>query len=318
MKKITKFFAVLLTAVMCFSGCSSDDNESQDAAVVVKTKDKALLLVTFGSTWDEPQKTYDGMLDTFKKEFPDADVYLSFTSTTCITRWGAKTGEYYATPDLWLNAIGKAGYKDVMVQSLHVIPGEEYTLLRDYYVKKFKKAYTSIPVVLGEPLLVSDEDIKEVGDALYTAFKPQLEKGEAVAFMGHGNPESSYSNANMSYQKIKTYMQTKCDKKMFVGTVDCEDMLIGAVITDLKNTVASNTTINLTPLMSIAGDHANNDMAGDYDKAEKAEDQSWKVQLNAAGYKVENSNCILKGLGDYPAVVNVWIRHLNEAIAAQE
>ncbi len=318
MKNLIKFLAVLLTAAICFSGCSSDDDTPQDAAKVVKTKDKALLLVTFGSTWEEPQETYDGMIATFKKEFPDADVYLSFTSTTCITRWGAKTGEYYATPDLWLNAIGKAGYKDVMVQSLHVIPGEEFTLLRDYYVKNFKKAYTTIPVVLGEPLLVSDEDVKEVGDALYSTFKTKLDNGEAVAFMGHGNPESSYSNANLSYQKIRTYMQTKCDKKMFVGTVDCEDMLIDAVISDLKSTVATNTVVNLTPLMSIAGDHANNDMAGDYDKAEAAEDQSWKVQLNASGFKVEDSNCILKGLGDYPAIVNVWVRHLNEAVAAAE
>jgi sirohydrochlorin cobaltochelatase len=131
--------------------------------------------------------------------------------------------------------------------------------------------------------------------------------------MGHGNPESSYSQANLSYRKIKEYMQT-LDSKIFVGTVDCDDMLIDNVIEELANTLPAQTTINLHPLMSIAGDHANNDMAGELDPAEPADAQSWKVRLSEAGYNVEDNNCILKGLGDYPEIVNVWVRHLNEAI----
>jgi sirohydrochlorin cobaltochelatase len=314
MKTVSKFFAALFMAALLLPACSDDNNpDNKEVVKINKTKSEALLLVTFGSTWEEPQKTYDGMIAIFQREFPNADVYLSFTSTTCITRWGAKTGEYYATPDLWLDAIGKSGYEKVRIQSLHVIPGEEFTILRDYYVKRFEKSYDNIPVVLGNPLLVSDEDIEEVGDALYKNFKSRLDNGEAFAFMGHGNPESSYSQANLSYRKIEEYMQT-LDPKIFVGTVDCEDMLIDYVLEELTNSLPAQTTVTLHPLMSIAGDQANNDMAGELDTTEPADAQSWKVCLNAAGYTVGDNNCILSGLGDYPAIVNVWVRHLKEAI----
>ena len=321
MKKSLKLLAALFILSLLFVGCDNEDDpivDNGDKAVKIEKKnDKALLLCTFGSTFEAPHQTYKGMVAKFKKEFPGMDVYLSFTSTTCITRWGAKTKEYYTTPDHWLKAIGKAGYKKVMVQSLHVIPGEEYLMLRDYYVKKFKKEHEDISVVVGDPLLVSDRDIKEVAEVLYNAFKPRLDKGEAVAFLGHGNPENSYSSANMSYHRIKDYMQQNLDKKMFVGTVDCEDMLLDYVMDDMSKVIKEGTTVNLTPLMSIAGDHANNDMAGDYDKDESDEDQSWKVQLKKAGYQIEDENCVLKGLGDYPEIVNIWVRHLKEAMSAE-
>jgi len=315
MKTFIHFFSMLLVAVVLFSACSSDDNDDNETVTPInKTKETALLLATFGSTWEDPHETYKAMEEIFKQEFPNTDIYLSFTSTTCITRWGAKTGEYYATPDLWLEAIGKAGYKNVLIQSLHIIPGEEYAILRDYYVKNFNKAYPHIPTVLGEPLLVSDEDTEEVGNVLYNAFKAKLDRGEALALIGHGNPEVSYSHANQSYRNILTYLQER-DPKIFVGTVDCEDMLIDFVLDDMKEAnLATGTVVNLAPLMSIAGDHANNDMAGDYDPEEADEDQSWKVILKNEGYKVEDENCSMKGLGDYPAIVNVWVRHLREAI----
>jgi sirohydrochlorin cobaltochelatase len=318
MKNLFKWMSAFILAAILFPACSDDSGDNNATVTPInKTKDTALLLTTFGSTWDDPHQTYKEMEKIFKNAFPNTDVYLSFTSTTCITRWGAETGEYYATPDLWLEAIGNAGYKNVYVQSLHVIPGEEFIMVRDYYVKNFKKKYENIPVVVGGPLLVSEKDIEEVGDVLYNTFKANLDKGEAIAFLGHGNPETSYSYANRSYQNMRTYLQNK-NPKFFVGTVDCEDMLIDFVVNDMATVLAPGTTINLSPLMSIAGDHANNDMAGDYDPAESDEDQSWKVILTKQGYKVEKSNCILKGLGDYPAIVNVWVRHLNEAISNAE
>lgn len=324
MMKYLKLSVYLLMLSVLFIACDTDDNEPTEENLktrmskfvkIDKKSNEVLLLVTFGSTFDAPHDTYKKMVAQFKKEFPGMDVYLSFTSTTCITRWGAKSNYYYPTPDLWLEAIGKAKYEKVRIQSLHVIPGEEFMLLRDYYVKNFRKDFEDIAVVLGEPLLTSEDDIKEVATILHNNFKQKLAKGEAVAFLGHGNPEPSYSHANMSYRRIREYMQKELDSKMFVATVDCEDMLIDFLVKDMNKTLPKGTVVNLTPLMSIAGDHANNDMAGDYDKEESDEDQSWKVILRKEGYKIEESNCVLKGLGDYPEIVNVWVRHLKEAMA---
>lgn len=312
--KNLSLFLIAFVLTLSFSSCKKDDNNTAKDEIVkiVKQHDNALLLVTFGSTWDEPHQTYKRMLDAYKAEFPEHDVYLSFTSTLCITRWGAKTKEYYATPDKWLEAMANHGYKKIAVQSLHVIPGEEYQLVKNKYIKEFVAKHKDIPVVLGDALLTTDQDIKEVGDALIKEYKTKLDKNEAVAFMGHGNPKPEFinkNNVNASYVKIQDYMHKIYGKTIIVGTVDYEPMLIPEVLKQLKSDVPTGSVVNLVPLMSIAGDHANNDMAGDEDSKEKPEDQSWKVQITKAGYKIDNNNCILKGLGDYPAVLNVWIRH---------
>lgn len=314
MKKLRILFA-LLGLVFFFSACDNDDNPTPEKEIVKinKQHDDALLLVTFGSTWDVPHKTYENMVAAYKAEFPDKDIYLAFTSTICITRWGAKTNEYFATPDKWLQAMAKHNYKNITIQSLHVIPGQEYLLLKNKYVAEFKKAEPEISVSLGDALLTSDQDIQEVGDILIGAFKSRLDKGEVVAFMGHGNPESEYDNANASYVKIQDYMHKKYGKTMLVGTVDYEPMLIAKILEQMKKEVKTGSVVNLTPLMSIAGDHANNDMAGDIDTQAADDEQSWKIQMRKAGYKIEKHNCILKGLGDYPEIVNVWIRHTKEA-----
>jgi len=332
MKKTLNFYVIMVMVsvfgTLGFTSCSNDDDDEpkKDESVVTinKTKDTALLLVTFGSTFEAPHTTYKNMQTQFEEDYASTcDTYFSLTSTTCITRWGAKTGEYLATPDIWLTAIGKAGYKKVLIQSLHVIPGEEYTMLRDYYIKSFEKAYPNVKVILGKPLL-SDRgdyengsfgsDIKEVGDILYNTYKPKLEKGECIAFLGHGNPEDSYSYANISYRAMESYLKS-LNPNIFVATVDCEGMKIEYLKQTIANRkIAQGTIINLTPLMSIAGDHANNDMAGTGDDLDGT---SWREILTASGYSIDlKKNCQLKGLGDYPSIVNIWKRHLTEAIEA--
>ncbi len=318
MKKLGIFLA-LLGLVFFFTACDDDDNNGDpnkpELAKIDKKHDNALLLVTFGSTWEDPHKTYKNMVAKYKEVFPDKDVYLSFTATTCIRRWGAKTGEYFLTPDLWLELLAKHKYKHITVQSMHVIPGEEYQTLKNEYVKLFKERHKDIPVILGDALLTSQKDINEVGDILMKKFKSKLDKGEAVAFMGHGNPKPEYieeNNVNQCYIDIEKYMRAKYSN-IFVGTVDYEPMLIEPTLEKMKSVLKKDAVVNLVPLMSIAGDHANNDMAGDEDANEKPEDQSWKVQMRKAGYKIDENNCILKGLADYPEILDVWIRHTKEA-----
>lgn len=136
MKKFKHLFrAVLfLASNAIFVSCNDDDDDNVTnlaEEVVSKTKsyDTAILVCTFGSTFKESIQTYEAVLKDFKAAFPDADVYLSFTSRSCVNRVEAETGLTRYQPDLWLNALGKNMYKRVAVQSLHIIPGEEYLSL---------------------------------------------------------------------------------------------------------------------------------------------------------------------------------------------
>ncbi len=316
MKKLSIILAIF-SLTFFFSSCEKDKENEKEVVEINKQHDNALLLVTFGSTWDDPHHTYDEMVAAYKAEFPNRDVYLSFTSTICITRWGAKTDEYFATPDIWLDALAKHKYKEIAVQSLHVIPGEEYLLVRDKYVKEFKEKHPEIPVVVGDALLTSERDVQEVGDVLINEFKNKLDEGEALVLMGHGNPKAEFNgdhNVNASYENIQAYMNENYGNSIFVGTVDYEPMLIDKILEKMATNINEGSVVNLFPLMSIAGDHANNDMAGDEDPEVGPEEQSWKIQMRAAGYQVAEENCVLKGLGDYPEIVNVWIRHTHEAL----
>ncbi|WP_282918590.1 sirohydrochlorin cobaltochelatase [Porphyromonas macacae] len=329
MKKLI-YLLLALTVTAFFTACKSDDEpkDSQNELTKIdKKNDTALLLVTFGSTYEAPHATFKAMVSKFKAKYPNTDVYLSFTSTTTITRWGAKTKEYFATPDKWFKAINKAGYKNVYVQSLHVIPGEEFIMLRDYYIKNFKKDMAALAeagkphtekLYFGMPLLYEKEDIEAVGEALYNIYKKDVEAGTGVAFMGHGNPEDSYSYANTKYHEVENYLKNK-NKNFFVATVDALDMLAGNyLIPNIKKQLPAGSSIKLAPMMSIAGDHANNDMAGDKDDKAKPEEQSWRIQLSELGYKVPVENCVLKGLADYDAILSVWMKHLDKAIKEAE
>ncbi|MBR6201758.1 MAG: sirohydrochlorin cobaltochelatase, partial [Bacteroidaceae bacterium] len=142
--------AVALMTAVSFTACSSDDDNpsnyqryQEEVNAMVKkqqTSKKAILLVAFGSTWQQAYDTFDQVVSDYKAEFSGWDVYLSFSSIECINN--ARAGENvapqsYYDPEHWLNAIGQAGYEQIVVQSLQVIPGEEYRNVRDSYVKNF-------------------------------------------------------------------------------------------------------------------------------------------------------------------------------------
>lgn len=322
MKHLIKFFASsAIAAAMLITASCEQKTSDQTIVEYEKNHDTAILLVTFGSTWDTPHTTYENQIAQFEAEFPNADIFFSFTSKTCINRWYAATGEQFITPDLYLESFIEKGYKNVYVQSLHVIPGEEFMLLRDGYVKPYYNFVVDEkggnPACCGTALLTSNEDIEAVGKILVDNFAEQLRAGEAVAFVGHGNPISDYNHANASYEKIETFMKKYAkneygNSNVFVGTVDYPPMLVDYVLNQLKSSDATTKKVHLHPLMSVAGDHANNDMGADEDPSAPAEEQSWKVQIEKQGWKVE---CHYQGLGDYKAVNDIWIQHLKTAIS---
>lgn len=330
MKQFRFMMMMALVAVMSLSAvsCSDDDDdvaksnhdkkmEAVTAEVQANKKhDTALLLVTFGSTWDAPQTTFNNMKAQFASKFPNMDIYFSFTSEICMTRCAAKGWNYYA-PSFYLEAIGLAGYKTVCVQSLHVIPGEEFlrvqNVVKDFHNDGEHPEFANVKVYLGGPLLETEEDVTNVAKILHETYKSKVESNNIVTFMGHGNPENyNYGNGNSRYTMMEAELQ-KLNSNYFVATVDMEDNYIDDMISRMQAANKKSGNVICHPLMSIAGDHANNDMKGGVGAT--AEEGSWRYELAKAGYTCPLANCDIKGLGDYSKIVSVWVSHIEKKIA---
>ena len=303
-----------------------------------KKHDKVILLVAFGSTWDQAYDAFDTTIDAYKAAFGDYDVFLSYSSAICINR--AAAGEnteprYYYAPPFWLNAFADEDvqYDEIVVQSLQVIPGEEYTRVINY-IKDFANNangdldddyLANVSVKLGVPLLQdAEEDVALVAKELNALYSDKAAEG-VVAFMGHGNPDSYDTyKANVRYTQLEEALQTY-SKNYFVGTVD----MMGNFKTNVwaRMTAAGITSgkVYCHPLMSIDGDHGHNDMAGDDDEnwdGEKftpneegeVEDTSWKMYFQHLGYECNDDTMLPFGLLELPTVRQVWMNHTQDAI----
>lgn len=332
-----------------FAACSDDDDkdDTKSPVEVIKKNKTALLLCSFGSTYEQPQATYDQVIADYKTAYPNTDIYVSFTSRTIVSRVFAQLGVAYAQPDLWLKAIGDAGYETVYVQSLHIIPGEEYLSLMNTDVKKnFMIPYPDVVVAKSACLLETEEDVNAVAKILYSYYKPRLDKGEVVALMGHGNPDTEYTHANLRYTQLEVALQALSgEKNMFVGTVDWGTMMFSHIREEIKAFAErkgvteknyKDIVVNLAPLMSIAGDHAQNDLLGGLEDGQTAagvnpnEDDweaeySWKLKLEKLGFTISKDGSItdekafnVVGLADHKAIRTLWLKHMEEAIENAE
>lgn len=349
MKKI-KFFLMAVAAIALTAGfvaCSDDDNVSnwqkyQDAVTqnvkANKSHDKAILLVAFGSTWQQAYDAFDETVKAYKQKFPAYDVFLSFSSAICINR--AAAGEnvdprnFYA-PNFWLNAFAQDGvrYGEIVVQSLQVIPGEEYTRVINY-IKDFAnnangdlddEYLSKVVLKLGVPLLQDkDKDVPEVAKQLNALYSSKAAEG-VVAFMGHGNPdEYDTYKANVRYTDLEEALQTY-SKNYFVGTVDMMENFKTHVLERMQEAGITSGKVFCHPLMSIDGDHGHNDMAGDDDAWEEGkgfeaneegevEDTSWKMYFSHMGYVCNDETMINKGLLELPTIRQIWMNHTQDAI----
>ena len=249
---------------------------------------KAILVVSFGTSYHETRKkTIEVCENKIKESFKDYDFYRAFTSGMIINKLKKRDNMFIDNPSEALEKLYNAGYKEVVVQSLHIICGDEYNKLKDMvaqYEDKFDK------ISIGRPLLTYIDDYRETVEAV----KKDLDKmdiDEAVVFMGHGTEHESHS----SYPAIE-YMFRDYGINAFVGTVEGYPEL-EQVIKKLKN--RNIKTVDLLPFMLVAGDHAINDMASD-------EEDSWKSILEKEGFKV---NIHLQGLGEYPAIQDKFVNH---------
>ena len=249
---------------------------------------KAILVVSFGTSYHETRKkTIEACENKIKESFKDYDFYRAFTSGMIINKLKKRDNMFIDNPSEALEKLYNAGYQEVVVQSLHIICGDEYNKLKDMvaqYEDKFDK------ISIGRPLLTYIDDYRETVEAV----KKDLDKmdiDEAVVFMGHGTEHESHS----SYPAIE-YMFRDYGINAFVGTVEGYPEL-EQVIKKLKN--RNIKTVDLLPFMLVAGDHAINDMASD-------EEDSWKTILEKEGINVKVH---VKGLGENPYIQEKFKNH---------
>ena len=258
--------------------------------------DNELLVVSFGTSFNDSRRLTIGAIESkLDEEFgKDYSVRRGFTSQIIIDHVKSRDG---IAIDNMTEALDRAvdnGVKNLVIQPTHLMNGLEYTDVVNE-VGDYADAFDQ--VVIGDPLLTSDEDFDEVVKAITDATAEYDDGETAICFMGHGTEADS----NEVYQKMQDKLTDAGFENYFVGTVEAtpsvDDVLAKVQAGDYKKVV-------LEPLMIVAGDHANNDMAGD-------EEGSWKTTFEDAGYDV---TCLVRGLGELPAIQDIFVKHAQAAI----
>lgn len=268
------------------------------------TAKKAIVVTSFGTTFDDARAAnIESVEKTIKANFPDYDVRRAFTSKIVMKRL-ADRGIVVNDLEQTLTNLKKEGYREVVVQATYLTPGEEFDNKVMALVNKHLQAKSFDKLGVGRPLLTHQGGNGKTDDfmVMANALKQQMPilqmPDKAVVFMGHGSP----NRHNPAYGLLQERL-TEAGVNAVVGVVEevdhpnFEDALKLLEEKGYKKVV-------LMPLMLVAGDHANNDMAGD-------EDNSWKNLLKKAGFQVDT---YLHGLGENTAVQEIYVQHVRDAI----
>ena len=254
-----------------------------------------LMVVSFGTSYNDSRRLTVGAIEAaIEKAFPEYSVRRGFTSQIIIDHVKSRDNAVIDNVGEALDRAEKNGVKNLVIQPTHLMNGLEYTDLVNE-VAEYSDAFEKVAV--GEPLLTSDDDFKAVIKAI-TEATAEYDDGEtAICFMGHGTEAES----NQVYSKMQDMLTAAGYKNYYVGTVEAsptvEDVLAAVQKGNYKKVV-------LEPLMIVAGDHANNDMAGD-------EEGSWKTSFEGAGYQV---TCLVRGLGEMEGIQQLFVEHAQAAV----
>ena len=261
--------------------------------------EKELLVVSFGTSYNDSRRLTIGAIEAAMAEaFPDWSVRRAFTSQIIIDHVASRDGVAIDNVTQALDRAADNGVKTLVVQPTHLMNGLEYEELMST-LAEYSDAFESISV--GQPLLTDDEDFQAVMEAIVAATADYDDGQTAICFMGHGTEH----DANGVYAKLQQLLTDSGHANYYIGTVEAEPTL-----EDLLASVGQGdySRVVLLPLMVVAGDHANNDMAGD-------EDGSWRLAFEDAGYQVE---CVLTGLGELEAIQDLFVAHAQAAVDALE
>ena len=262
-----------------------------------KAPKPVILVVSFGTSYNDSRHITIGAIeDAIREAYPDYDVRRAFTAQIIIDKLAERDGIVIDNFEQAMDKLVEEGVQKVIVQPTHLMAGYEYTdvlnSLQSNYADKFEA------IVLGDPLLTSDEDYSEVVEALCDATAEYDDGQTAICFMGHGTEADS----NGDYTHLQQVLTDAGHTSYFVGTVEAtptfDDVVEAAQAAGFTKAV-------LRPLMVVAGDHANNDMADTEDP------DSFASKFIAAGFEVE---CVVEGLGQLVAIDDIYVRHVADAI----
>ena len=297
-----------------YFGRDTGDASKDDPLNADNIGEREILVVSFGTSFNDSRvATIGGIEKAIQQAYPDWSVRRAFTSQIIINHVQARDGEKIDNMQQALDRAVSNGVKELVVQPTHLMHGKENDDLKaalEPYQSKMK-------ITIAEPLLGQvGSDISEINadkkavaeavtaaavkDAGYDSLDAAAADGTAFVYLGHGTSHE----ANITYDQMQTQMERLGYKNVFVGTVEGkpEDTSCEAVIQKVKD--AGYKKVQIRPLMVVAGDHANNDMAGD-------DDDSWKSQMEAAGLEVTPQ---IKGLGEIPAVQQIYVAHTKAAL----
>ena len=262
-----------------------------------KAPKPVILVVSFGTSYNDSRHITIGAIeDAIRETYPDYDVRRAFTAQIIIDKLAERDGIVIDNFEQAMDKLVEEGVQKVVVQPTHLMAGYEYTdvlnSLQQNYADKFDA------IVLGDPLLTSDEDYSEVVEAICDATAEYDDGQTAICFMGHGTEADS----NEDYTHLQQVLTDAGHTSYFVGTVEAtptfDDVVEAAQAAGFTKAV-------LRPLMVVAGDHANNDMADTEDP------DSFASKFIAAGFEVK---CVVEGLGQLVAIDDIYVRHVADAI----
>ncbi len=254
-----------------------------------------LLVVSFGTSYNDSRRLTIGAIEKAMEDaFPQWSIRRGFTSQIIIDHVMRRDGIAIDNVGEALDRAVENGVKNLVIQPTHLMDGFEYNDLAEE-AAQYADAFEAI--VIGEPLLTSDEDFAAVAEAVVEATAEYDDGSTAIVLMGHGTEAES----NGVYAKMQQVLTDAGNTNYFVGTVEAEPSL-DDVLAAVK--AGEYTRAVLRPLMVVAGDHANNDMAGD-------DEESWKSAFEGAGYDVV---CLVNGLGELEAVQQLFVQHAQAAV----
>ena len=294
---------------------SKDDPLNED-----NIGENELLVVSFGTSFNDSRaEDIGGIEKALEAAYPDWSVRRAFTAQIIINHVQARDDEKIDNVDQALERAVDNGVKNLVVQPTHLMHGAEYDELvetLDNYKDKFETVTVAEPMLgeVGSDATVINEDKAKVAEAItaeavktagYDSLDAAKEDGTAFVFMGHGTSHS----AKVSYSQMAAQMKDLSYDNVFIGTVEGEpeETACENVIEAVKE--AGYTKVVLRPLMVVAGDHANNDMAGD-------DDDSWKSQFEASG-AFDSIDTQIAGLGEIDAIQQLYVAHTQAAIDAE-
>lgn len=270
----------------------------ENPALNTATNKDAIVVLSFGTTFkDQRTKAIDATAKAIQAAHPSAKVVTAFTSHIVIKHIIENEGKCdYMTPEQTLDQLKREGYTRIALVSLDVIPGMEYkydVALFHQYKTQFKKMTLGVPLMYWQGQEEQRDDVMQVMESLQL---PPYKKGTAILLMAHGTPDPSNAYYSVMQAKLKAMKRNDVHIYTVEGWPRLDDWAGKLKMHKVEKII-------LMPLMMVAGDHANNDMAGD-------EEDSHKVILQKMGFKVETK---LQGLGENSKIRSIFVERANEA-----